>query len=316
MTPRYYKLNLHALFRHGTVEFRHPPAATDPHTVVGYVLLYLKLVQYSRQHDVQALQGPGLDYTGECARALRECEAAVKGVLQRAGSASNVVQTGDAAQLERVTDALAKLESLARTFHKSGDFFTNSAARNINVWSPEFTKAYQLPLAAVDVVSPWSLHTLVSVQQQLKHQATDFEGGSLAHGVGDAVAALMRFHSFKTQAQGVGAPAWVQQDALSQLRGTYGGQLLQKVLSTEVRQGLAPLVLWLQAACEKEEAEVMVGWVVERALWCAGEGKHMAPGAPRLPPGFDTLARSLRQELLQIAQQQQRQGQQQGGAAA
>ena len=45
---RHYKLNLHALSRHGTVEFRHPSGTQNPAKVLAYLLMYLHLVKRAR----------------------------------------------------------------------------------------------------------------------------------------------------------------------------------------------------------------------------------------------------------------------------
>lgn len=45
---RQYKLNLHALDKHRTVEFRQPAGCSDPKKIVGYVCLFLAFVERSR----------------------------------------------------------------------------------------------------------------------------------------------------------------------------------------------------------------------------------------------------------------------------
>jgi hypothetical protein len=50
-TGRYYKLNLHSLFKPqlhpGTVEFRQPGASQNPAKVMGFVVLFVKFVELS-----------------------------------------------------------------------------------------------------------------------------------------------------------------------------------------------------------------------------------------------------------------------------
>ncbi|MCA8830524.1 amidoligase family protein [Hymenobacter pini] len=53
-TSRYYKVNLQAFFRHGTIEFRQHSGSTNADKVIFWVRFLLNLVEYSRQHEVPA----------------------------------------------------------------------------------------------------------------------------------------------------------------------------------------------------------------------------------------------------------------------
>eukprot|EP00197_Chlamydomonas_leiostraca_P004618 CAMPEP_0202864066 /NCGR_PEP_ID=MMETSP1391-20130828/4456_1 /ASSEMBLY_ACC=CAM_ASM_000867 /TAXON_ID=1034604 /ORGANISM="Chlamydomonas leiostraca, Strain SAG 11-49" /LENGTH=499 /DNA_ID=CAMNT_0049543771 /DNA_START=147 /DNA_END=1643 /DNA_ORIENTATION=- len=66
---RHHKLNFAALLKHGTVEFRHPAADTDASVISGYVLLYLKMVEWCEQHSIWDLLCLPDEYEFRCVHA-------------------------------------------------------------------------------------------------------------------------------------------------------------------------------------------------------------------------------------------------------
>jgi hypothetical protein len=260
---RYHKVNFAALFKHGTVEFRHPAAVTDAHTITGWVLLYLKMVQYTKDHDFrQLLSQPHAEATARCAEALDRC---VNSLAE--GYTSLIAAADSLTGIQRVT----VLQVAQHWYTKHGEVqeaaahFQQLAAAGKNafeVWSSDVRTAVPAHVRSPDAAG---FAKLIQAQQLLQQVVPEHDWSSVTEPLQAAAEAAVSYAAAAGPTNLAEARSSVQQ----LLQGTHIWGPLQQLPAPQ-RAQLLPVVHWLQACCGPEEAGLM-HWVVQQAgryAWC------------------------------------------------
>jgi hypothetical protein len=276
---RRFKLNLTALFKHGTVEFRHPASTMDPHAISGWVLLCLTMVQSSKDEASLQRLSPAPDDASaqeqarplelQCLDALQGCVAATQKLVHLLRELSEDVtarmEADDAAAFALFTtsrDRLCVTHKILHCTHEACDEVImqyHGSVFGTGEWCD-----------TTDVVACLDFFTdrVAAVRNTLAGRASADFLQRLSAAAAEAECALRAFRALLAQA--ASHSCW----CLAQLQGTGAQRELQQLPEAE-QVRLAPLVHWLQQSCAPNNAAVLTRWVVEQALWCAGEGRVM-----------------------------------------